>query len=688
MKKLFSIPTLLTICFVLGSVAVKAGVPGIARDPRDTAACIGSRVKFITADTGTLPLSVHWEISLDGSTWTPLRDTLGFSRTHTDTLLITTDSLLRGHSWYRAVVTNGTGSDTSLSAMLTVDTLPVAGSIIGASRICRGSSATLTNTAIGGVWSRMYPAIDTITSAGVVTGRIFGGDTIKYTVTNTCGVAVATHPLRVDTVVGAAPIVGPTTTCIGRSITLTNANVEGLRTWSASNANATVSSAGIVTGVAAGGVTISYVFTNGCVSDTSTYSVTVDAPITPGTIAGPRNVCEGSWIHLTPSVSGGIWFSGSTGVAIVDGSGNVTGVSQGTAIISYFLSNACGSFVTTDTITVSAGAAAISGLDSVGIGNTRTYGNSTIGGTWSISDTNYAYIDATTGTVTGRDTGVVTLTYSVTNACGTTHSTMLIKVGPAPIVPAITSTGFDSVCVGANKTLNNSQPGGVWRSSADTLATVSAAGVVTGVANGRDTIFYSYTNGFGTTTVYKVINVHSKPVVSVTGPNSVALSGNYFFRGVPAKGVFTHSNIPMGLIVSVFDSGLTASPAVTFGSYVVMGFGVDNIYYTVTNTCGSTTDTATISLIQPNGIATTNVNNKNMTVVPNPSNGTFSINLEADATVNAFVTITNVVGEKVKELNITTNKATEVKLDQPAGIYFINARTINGDFSAKISIAK
>jgi hypothetical protein len=469
---------------------------------------------------------------------------------------------------------------------------------------------------------------------------------------------------------------------------LTNANVEGVRTWIASNANATVSGGGIVTGVSAGNVIISYVFTNGCSSDTSTYSVMVDAPITPGTISGPSAVCVGSWVTLTPSVSGGVWFSGSTGVAVVDGSGNVTGVSQGTAIISYFLSNACGSFVTTDTITVSTPVAPISGIDSVGIGNTRTYTNTTIGGTWSISDTNYAFIDATTGTVTGRDTGIVTIGYTVTNSCGTSTSTLIIHVGPAPIVPAITSTGFDSVCVGVTKTLTNTLTGGVWRSSADSIATVSTIGIVTGVSKGKDTIFYSYSNAFGTTTVFKIINVNDKPEVSVTGPSSVAITGNYFFRGVPARGVFTHSNIPMGLIVSVFDSGLTASPAVTFGSYVVMGYGVDNIYYTVRNTCGTSVDTATISLSLPSSLQGTSKDTKNMSVVPNPTNGTFSINMESDVTVNAFVTITNVVGEKVKELNMTTNKATEVKLDVPNGIYFINARTVNGDYSSKLSIAK
>ncbi len=77
--------------------------------------------------------------------------------------------------------------------------------------------------------------------------------------------------------------------------------------------------------------------------------------ITPGgclaMIMGPSTVTVGSTITLTEAVSGGLWSSGSPAVAtVVAGTGVVTGVAVGTAVISY----SAGSAVVTKTVTVSA----------------------------------------------------------------------------------------------------------------------------------------------------------------------------------------------------------------------------------------------------------------------------------------------------------------------------------------------
>ena len=50
------------------------------------------------------------------------------------------------------------------------------------------------------------------------------------------------------------------------------------------------------------------------------------------------------------------------------------------------------------------------------------------------------------------------------------------------------------------------------------------------------------------------------------------------------------------------------------------------------------------------------------------------------------ITVTNLLGEKVKELPTTTNQPTQMQMDSPAGIYFVTAITNNKTLTAKIVV--
>ncbi len=684
MKRIFHLSSLFVFCFILCSLSVKATLPTVTANPMHDTACTGSHAMFAVAaiDTpGTLPISFKWQVSTDGgSSWADIvDDTVRYLGSDGDTLDVIAGALLNGY-WYRVRAFNTDGADTSLGAMLTVH-FPAA-AIAGPSAVCISSSITLTNAVAGGTWSRLHPATDTITPAGgVLTGYAVGYDTVKYTVTNACGVTDATYPIRVDATATAMPIVGPTTTCVGNVIHLTNSNVVGTWVWSTSNGNASVSGSGNVTGVSWGSVVVTYAFTNACNTVTSVIGIMVDTVLNPGTISGATGLCTGSWIHLTASVPGGTWLSSSSSVAVV-ASGNVTGVSEGVATISYIVSNGCGASIATHMDTVSRSASMIAGLDSVGVGLTRALSDSAAGGTWSIDDTLIATISST-GVVTGVDTGMTNITYMVTNYCGTTYAVITMHVGPAPEIPA--STGADVVCVGANTTLANTYAGGVWSSSNDSIATVNSSGVVHGVKYGVDTIYYSVTNGFGTTVTMKTVTVDQAPVVTITGPSAVSLGMDVLLRAIPygATGTWTTSNNVMGNIVSVYDSALAAS----FATFVVLNFGHDTIRYTVSNSCGTGTNIFYVSLA-PVVINSLVKDAGVMNIYPNPAQGSFSVNLVSAANEDAVVTITNVLGEKVKELTVSTNKKTDIKLDVPAGMYMLSGSTSTGTYSGKITIAQ
>lgn len=693
MRKSFYVIALLAFCFILNSVAALADpvspyAPIITLQPRDTTTCnTGTPFFKITAiDTGsTLAITYVWFWSGDGgTTWdTVHNDGSIYSGATTNKLQFLYNPLLLdgydGHM-YECLATNDSGSVFSAPATLHIQlgvVLPINGNTLG----CVGAVLILTDTITGGVWSTTNHAIDTIDNSGNLYCKHFGNDTVKYTLTNTCGTNFNYTVVHIDTYAVNAPILGPAATCVGNSIDLTNANVLGTGTWSITNASASITSSGVVTALAAGMDTVIYTFTNGCGTIDTFMGVEIDTMLASGTISGASGICAGSWISLTPSLPGGIWLSSNSSVAVTDMSGNVTGISQGTSTISYFFSNACGASSATHTVTVSVPASMITGLDSVGIGRTRTYMDSTIGGTWSVVG-GAATVGSSTGVVTGVSAGSATLLYTVTNTCGTTSEGMTIYVGAAPSAGVI--HGKDTVCTGHTITVSDSVVGGVWTNGNDTIASISGSGLVTGLVYGVDHITYTVSNGFGSGTSVKSIFVNRLPIDSISVPNLFAEGGSYYFYGytlidttwVATPGTWTSSNDSVGNFLGA-------------GFFVVCCYsGTTTIKYSAQNTCGHTDTSFTITIPHFSGVNQVSAGNAVLNVYPNPSGGNFTINLLSSISEEAQVTITDIVGQKVKEFTISTNQSSELNLDQPDGIYFLTATSSTGKYSAKITITK
>ncbi len=362
--------------------------------------------------------------------------------------------------------------------------------ISGPTSVCLGQTVTLINAATGGVWSSNNSAIASIGSvSGIATGVAGGIATISYNL----GSCRATQLLTVNTI---SAISGLASVCQGQTITLTNA---GTGLWTSNDdAMATVgSTSGVVTGVTAGVAIITYTLPTGCFA-TKTLTINALAPI-----AGPTSVCIGSTITLTDAIGGGTWLSGNTTRATIGStSGIVTGVAAGTLPISYTVGS-CRAITTVTVNTVSA----ITGAASVCQGQTRTL-TAVAGGIWSSNDNTIATIGSTTGVVSGVNTGIVTLSYTMATGCYTTK-TMTVNA-LAPII------GSSSVCLGQTTTLTNTLSGGIWTSGNTTRATVgSVSGIVTGIAAGSAPI--SYTIGGCRDIVTITVNTLS----AITGTASV-----------------------------------------------------------------------------------------------------------------------------------------------------------------------
>ncbi len=375
--------------------------------------------------------------------------------------------------------------------------------------VCVGYTFAFSDATAGGVWSSINNLIATAGTSGVVTGAGPGTDTIFYTIGG-CSVGAS---VTVTALPNAGSITGVPSLCVGALATLSDGAAGGV--WSSTNTTvATVGGTGIIAGGSAGTTTISYTVSGPFCASVATNVVTVNPLPSAGVITGPSVVCVGASITLSDIVTGGVW-SSSNSVVAVSGSVVVTGITPGTCTISYIVTNVCGSDTATKTITVMQlpDAGVITGPQGVCAGASITLSDTVSGGVWSSSNT----IVAVSGnSVTGITAGACTISYTVTNSCGSNTATKAITVNPLP--DAGTITGLSGVCKGAIFQLSETVPGGKWSSS-----NVSIAGIdsVSGMANAMSagTAIITYTTA---PSAYGCINSTTFPL-AVSG---MLIAGN------------------------------------------------------------------------------------------------------------------------------------------------------------------
>lgn len=205
----------------------------------------------------------------------------------------------------------------------TVNPLPTA--YTGATKICEGVSGTLNNTLPGGTWISSDDAIATVSLMGDIIGAAPGTADVTYTLATGCS--------RTETVTvnAAVPdITGSGEVCQTLTLNLGNTTSGGI--WTSNNTAIAVagSSDGVVTGISAGAVAITYTLPTGCYN---VADVTVNA--LPAAITGTTQVCEGLSTTLSSTTSGGSWISGATALGTVNTSGVVAGISAGIMPITY-----------------------------------------------------------------------------------------------------------------------------------------------------------------------------------------------------------------------------------------------------------------------------------------------------------------------------------------------------------------
>jgi PKD repeat protein len=269
--------------------------------------------------------------------------------------------------------------------------------------------------------------------------------------------SVGADTIKVDTIMPHFTIV-PNPACVNSSVSFKDSSYSYFSAstawlWTFGGGFTSTVSAPVHTFTTSGvfPVTLHVTDANGCAGNI-TKNVTVATP--PPPITGVLSICKGTTSALTDGTSG-TWASSNTSVAAIgSSSGIVSGVSQGTATISFTVPLGC---VITTVVTIKPLPSIITGATGVCNGLTTALSDSTGGGLWTSSNTGVATIGSSSGLVSSVALGTSTIIYTLPAGCSTST---VVTITNAPLA----ITGLTTVCLGATSPLTDAITGGTWTS--------------------------------------------------------------------------------------------------------------------------------------------------------------------------------------------------------------------------------
>jgi len=286
--------------------------------------------------------------------------------------------------------------------------------------------------------------------------------------------------------------------------------------------------------------TITYTFSNGQCTNTTTTSVNIhELPVVPA-ISGASEVCEGAQLLLQNTVTGGAWTTGNAAIATIDANGLLKGITADTVEVLYAIrdSYGCENTISRNVIVNPLPTAGITYDKPVfcTVGTASVAVTGTAGGTFSAGAG--LTIDSHSGVIdlAASLPGNYTITYSFNNGkCANTVTTPVVVEG-LPVVAPI--SGKDLVCIDNQGTdLQCMTPGGVWSSNDVNIMEVGAAGHINAVRPGTAVITYEVTtvNGCRNQRDFTV-EVPPMPVFTTTTKSATCNSSSDGSITIPAPG--------------------------------------------------------------------------------------------------------------------------------------------------------
>ncbi len=517
---------------------------------------------------------------------------------------------------YTVSVTNSAGCAATSASTIVTSVTPPAAVITPASptTFCAGGSATLNATSGVGYtyqWLLGGSPLPGSTSSTFNTGTA-GSYAVTVTNSSGCSTTSASTLITVTPLPTAAITpAGPTTFCTPGSVLL-NGNVAGGMTyqWQRGGISIAGATAASYTASLTGNYTVITTQT-GCSATSAPVSVSAEV-LAVAPVTGSFNVCTGLTTTLADATAGGSWTSGSPAIASVNVAGVVSGVSAGSALISYTYTNTCGTITTTVSMSVHAPTAVsgITGTLNVCQGSTTALSDVTPSGIWSSVTPANATISVA-GVVTGVAAGSSVISYTVTNAFGcVSAATASLIVDPLPS-SVISPSGTVAICPGGNITLNAASVAGYtyqWQNGGVGIPGATSAGYSVTIAGTFKAVI---TSSFGCITVSSPVTVTIDPSLLVTPSVAISATPGNVLCIAPSPVSFTATSVYGGATPSYqwFVNGAGAGMGATFG-YTPANGDIVKVLMTSSAACvspltASHSDTMIISAMQTPSVTIT-----------------------------------------------------------------------------------
>lgn len=580
-----------------------------------------------------------------------------------------------GTYWVKGFNTRGC-SKTSSNTVVTVKTAPtVSASAQGPTTFCTGNSVLLQGNPTGGVsfqWFRDGVSLSGATSA-YYNATTSGSYQLRATAKNACQ-AFSSSLIVTANAVPTATISGTNSFCVGQTSTLSAPTGAGLG-YQWYQGGSVIPGATSSTFVAATGGTYNVRVSNAnCSALSGNFIVTANAvPVASITPSTNVSICPGSSATLTATnVTGAtyVWFRNGQVVA----GANTNSIT--TSLTGSYAANVSKSGCTssTNTVPVSSQPSPVintipSNISTVcqGVGVLLT---SASGSTFQWYRNGVALTGATTANYVANTTGTYTL---LSNGC--LSSPYTLTVNPLPTATITNGSGSTSFCIPNSVVLNANTGAGLsyqWRKANQNIAGATAASF-TATTSGSYTVEVTNANGCTKTST----------AISLTGSTppstpTVTRSGN----------VLTSS---VGTTYQWQNNGNNISGA-TNQTYTVPGAGCYRVRITNTNGCQAFSDTTCFNSTASRGNETSEfeVSGIVMTVVPNPNNGAFDLNMTSDVEFDTQVEVYNTLGQLVhsQAVTLTLGQSTKrIELNNAlAGIYFVRINTPTGRVESKMIV--
>jgi uncharacterized protein YjdB len=552
-------------------------------------------------------------------------------------------------------------------------------------QVTDGSGAVVPDAAV--TWTVQDPKVVSVTAAGVVTALAIGTSQVAanalgksglatITVTRTPVANVVLLPSKIDAIVGSTTQLSAVAYDAAG-----NALPDRSIIWSTSNQSvATVSSTGLVTAVASGTATITAVSEG----KTSSSTITVAQGAVAKVVVSPNPVTmvAGQSAQLALSVrdasgkiitgKSAIWSSSNTAIATVASSGTVKALAAGTTTITATVDGISGttalkvSNIPVGSISLAPTKASVTTGSSTTLTATVKDANGAVVTdrvvSWRSSNALIATVSQA-GVVTGVAAGTATITAtSETKSANATITVTLIPVSRVQIapstvsIPASQTTTLTATLTDANGVVLTNRPV-TWSTSDARVATVSQAGVVTGVAAGTATISAKSGAATGTSS----ITVTPPPVQSVTvSPPTLALTQGE--TGPLSATVVDVTGATVSNPTVVWSSKDPAIATVDPNTGVVTAVAVGNT--TIEASSGGKTGSSSVTVGPPPIVS--------VTVAPPTSTVT------AGQVVQLTATVTDAIGNSVTSSTVTWT-TDDAEIADP---------TSTGNLTANVSTSK